>query len=41
MYTFPIYDFKYNVSINEHSEKRKKVEEIENYLIMDFVKKIW
>jgi hypothetical protein len=39
MYSFPIYNFQYNASSNEHMEKRRKVEDIENILINEFTKK--
>ena len=39
MYTFPIFDFKYGATIDEHTEKRGKVEKIENTLINHFIEK--
>ena len=39
MYTFPIFDFQYNISKEEHSKKRKHVEDIEKILLEEFVKK--
>ena len=38
MYTFPICDFQYGATIVKHTEKRKKVENIENILFNDFIK---
>jgi len=39
MTVYPIFEYKYNIESNLHKENRRKVEEIENLLLLRYIKK--